>query len=140
MARLKLHRDLGCSSVHSSRSQTAIIKALETIKGLISQDKAQNVPKQNLRKRLIRFVLTNSNPVIGSKAQDYGAVAQLSECGLYSSIVHHRSRQQMTGRQKYITFFPLFHGLKMSMIMKQIQMVTLYYFFKCSIFKSSRIQ
>lgn len=138
MARLKLHRDLGCSSVHSSRSQTAIIKTLETIKGLISQDKAQNVPKQNLRKRLIRFVLTNSNPVIGSKA--YGAVAQLSECGLYSSIVHHRSRQQMTGRQKYITFFPLFHGLKMSMIMKQIQMVTLYYFFKCLIFKSSRIQ
>lgn len=134
MARLKLHRDLGCSSVHSSRSQTAIIKTLETIKGLISQD----VPKQNLWKRLIRFVLTNSNPVIGSKA--YGAVAQLSECGLYSSIVHHRSRQQMTGRQKYITFFPLFHGLKMSMIMKQIQMVTLYYFFKCSIFKSSRIQ
>lgn len=64
MARLKLHRDLGCSSVHSSRSQTAIIKALETIKGLISQD----VPKQNLWKRLIRFVLTNSNPVIGSKA------------------------------------------------------------------------
>lgn len=134
MARLKLHRDLGCSSVHSSRSQTAIIKTLETIKGLISQD----VPKQNLWKRLIHFVLTNSNPVIGSKA--YGAVAQLSECGLYSSIVHHRSRQQMTGRQKYITFFPLFHGLKMSMIMKQIQMVTLYYFFKCLIFKSSRIQ
>lgn len=53
-------------------------------KGIDQSGKSiENMFNQNLWKR---FVLTNSSPVIGTKAYDEGAVAQLSECGLQHCV------------------------------------------------------